>query len=94
MTDSPHDAIPRYQDELTEIRSDLHANPKLSLEEHRTSDVVAAKFAEWRIEVRGGTGVVGVLRSGNGEQAIGLRADMGALPTETARVKRNTAVVG
>jgi metal-dependent amidase/aminoacylase/carboxypeptidase family protein len=37
VTDSPHDAIPRYQDELTEIRSDLHANPKLGLEEHRTS---------------------------------------------------------
>ena len=51
MTDSPHDAIPRYQDELTEIRSDLHANPKLGLEEHRTSDVVAAKLAEWGIEV-------------------------------------------
>ena len=33
VTDSPHDAIPRYQDELTEIRRDLHANPKLGLEE-------------------------------------------------------------
>jgi metal-dependent amidase/aminoacylase/carboxypeptidase family protein len=40
----------------------------------------------------GRTGVVGVLRvlrSGDGEQAIGLRAHIGALPTETARVKRN-----
>jgi metal-dependent amidase/aminoacylase/carboxypeptidase family protein len=67
------------------------------LEEHRTLDLVAAKLAEWRIELHRGvgrTGVVGVLRSGNGEQAIGLRAHIGALPTETARVKRNTAVVG
>jgi metal-dependent amidase/aminoacylase/carboxypeptidase family protein len=47
VTDSPHDAIPRYQDELTEIRRDLDANPELGLEEHRTSDVVAAKLAEW-----------------------------------------------
>ena len=93
MTDSPHDAIPRYQDELTEIRSDLHANPELGLEEHRTSDVVPSS-PNGGSRCIGGTGVVGVLRSGNGEQAIGLRADMGALPTETARVKRNTAVVG
>jgi hypothetical protein len=49
VTASPLDAIPRYQDKLTEIRRDLHANPELGLEEHRTSDVVAAKLAEWRI---------------------------------------------
>jgi amidohydrolase len=83
VSDSPLDAIRRYHDELTEIRRDLHANPELGLEEYRTADVVAAKLAEWGIEVHrgvGGTGVVGVLRSGNGEQAIGLRADMDALP--------------
>jgi amidohydrolase len=83
VSDSPLDAIRRYHDELTAIRRDIHANPELGLEEHRTADVVAAKLAEWGIEVHrgvGGTGVVGVLRSGNGEQAIGLRADMDALP--------------
>jgi amidohydrolase len=84
---SPLDAIRRYHDELTDIRHDLHANPELGLEEHRTAEVVAAKLAEWGIEVHrgvGGTGVVGVLRSGNGEQAIGLRADMDALPMSEA----------
>ena len=46
---------------------------------------VAKKLAEWGIEVHrgvGGTGVVGVLRNGDGPQAIGLRADMDALPIE------------
>jgi hippurate hydrolase len=49
----------------------------------RTSDLVAAKLAEWGIEVHrniGKTGVVGVLRKGNGQASIGLRADMDALP--------------
>jgi hippurate hydrolase len=60
----------------------------LGFEEHRTSDLVAAKLAEWGIEVhRGlaGTGVVGVLRgTGDADRAIGLRADMDCLPMEEA----------
>jgi hippurate hydrolase len=80
---SPIDQLRRYHAELTAIRQDIHANPELGLEEHRTADLVARKLAGWGIEVHrsvGGTGVVGVLRSGNGEAAIGLRADMDALP--------------
>jgi len=80
---SPIDQIRRYHNELTEIRHDIHANPELGLEEHRTADLVAQKLQEWGIEVHRGvgtTGVVGVLRSGNGEGTIGLRADMDALP--------------
>jgi amidohydrolase len=87
VSDAPLAAIGAFHDELTAIRRDLHANPELGLEEHRTAEVVAAKLAEWGIEVHrgvGGTGVVGVLRSGNGEQAIGLRADMDALPIQEA----------
>ncbi len=79
--------IRRYHDELTDIRHDLHRHPELGLEEHRTADIVATKLAEWGIEVHRGvgrTGVVGVLRSGNGQAAIGLRADMDALPIEEA----------
>jgi hippurate hydrolase len=77
------DAIRNYHDELTAIRRDIHAHPELGLEEVRTSDLVAAKLAEWGIEVHrniGKTGVVGVLRKGNGQASIGLRADMDALP--------------
>jgi hippurate hydrolase len=77
------DSIRAYHDELTAIRRDIHAHPEIGFEEHRTSDLVAAKLAEWGIEVHrgvGGTGVVGVLRRGNGAASIGLRADMDALP--------------
>jgi amidohydrolase len=80
---SPIDQIRRYHPELTAIRQDIHANPELGLEEHRTADLVARKLEAWGIEVHRGvgtTGVVGVLRSGNGEGTIGLRADMDALP--------------
>ena len=81
------DHIGGFHDELTEIRHSLHANPELGLEEHHTADLVARKLTEWGIEVHrgiGGTGVVGVLRAGNGEQAVGLRADMDALAMEEA----------
>jgi amidohydrolase len=71
------------QDELTAIRRDIHAHPELAFAEERTSDLVAAKLAEFGCEVhRGlaGTGVVGTIRRGNTPKAIGLRADMDALP--------------
>ena len=79
------EAIRGFHDELTAIRRDLHANPELGLEEHRTAEIVAAKLAEWGIEVHRGvgkTGVVGVLKRGSARQAIGLRADMDCLPME------------
>ncbi|MFC4166332.1 M20 aminoacylase family protein [Teichococcus aestuarii] len=78
------DHIRRYHGELTAIRQDLHAHPELGLEEHRTAEIVARRLEEWGVdEVHrgiGGTGVVGVLRAGRGNRAIGLRADMDALP--------------
>jgi amidohydrolase len=83
MTESALDRARRYQDELAAIRHDIHAHPELGLEEYRTADLVAQKLEEWGIEVHrnvGKTGVVGVLRNGNGEAAVGLRADMDALP--------------
>lgn len=81
------DRIRAYHDELTAIRQDLHAHPELGFEEHRTSDIVAEKLAGWGITVHrgvGGTGVVGVLRRGNGPVSVGLRADMDALPITEA----------
>jgi amidohydrolase len=85
MTDSPLDRARLYQTELADIRQDIHAHPELGLEEHRTAEIVARKLEEWGIEVHRGvgvTGVVGVLRNGNGQTAIGLRADMDALPVQ------------
>ena len=73
--------------EIRTIRRDLHAHPELRYEENRTSDVVAARLAEWGIEVHrglGGTGVVGTIRHGKARRAIGLRADMDALPIQEA----------
>jgi amidohydrolase len=83
MTQAALDRARLYQDELAAIRRDIHAHPELGLEEYRTADLVAEKLAEWGIEVHRGvgkTGVVGVLRNGNGQGAVGLRADMDALP--------------
>ncbi len=83
MTQSALDRARTYQDELSAIRRDIHAHPELGLEEYRTADLVAKKLEEWGIEVHRGvgkTGVVGVLRNGNGQEAVGLRADMDALP--------------
>lgn len=84
MTDTILDRVRQYHAELTDIRRDIHANPELGLEEHRTADLVARMLEKWGIEVHRGigkTGVVGVLRNGDGP-SIGLRADMDALPIE------------
>src|SRR3978361_1028514 len=83
MTQSALDRPRLYQDELAAIRHNIHAHPELGLEEYRTADLVARKLEEWGLEVHRGvgkTGVVGVLRIGNGQDAMGLRADMDALP--------------
>ncbi len=66
------------------LRRDLHAHPELAFDERRTSDAVAAALERLGIEVHRGlakTGVVGCLRMGSGQgPAVGLRADMDALP--------------
>ena len=71
--------------ELQEIRRDLHAHPELCYEEQRTADVVAARLTEWGIPIVRGlgvTGVVGIVKNGSSHRAIGLRADMDALPMQ------------
>ena len=72
---------PRY----AQIRRDIHAHPELAYAEHRTADLVARHLEALGIETHrgiGGTGVVGVLRAGTASRAIGLRADMDALPMQ------------
>jgi hippurate hydrolase len=69
--------------ELTAIRRDIHAHPELAFEEHRTAALVADYLEGLGLETHRGigkTGVVGVLRAGSGQRAIGLRADMDGLP--------------
>ena len=72
------------------LRRDLHAHPELRFEERRTADVVAQKLIEWGIPIHRGLGTTGVVGTVHGRdggasgRALGLRADMDALPmTET-----------
>jgi hippurate hydrolase len=80
----PIDAIREFHDELTAIRRDFHAHPEIGMEETRTAGIVAAKLREWGVEVHEGvgrTGVIGILRNGEGP-SVGLRADMDCLPMD------------
>jgi hippurate hydrolase len=68
---------------LAAIRRDLHAHPELRFEEMRTADVVARALESWGIPAHRGlgkTGVVGIVKNGTSARAVGLRADMDALP--------------
>ncbi|MDE2200081.1 MAG: amidohydrolase [Rhodospirillales bacterium] len=75
-------SIAAQADELTEWRRDIHAHPELGFEEHRTSELVAARLAAWGIAVTRNiatTGLVGTLKRGHSARSIGIRADMDAL---------------
>jgi len=68
---------------MTEWRRDLHRHPELGFKEVRTSRLIAERLTAFGLEVHtgiGGTGVVGVLRRGASNRAVGLRADIDALP--------------
>jgi hippurate hydrolase len=65
------------------VRRDLHAHPELCFEEHRTAELIAEQLADWGIPVHRGlgkTGVVAILKHGSSRRAVGLRADIDALP--------------
>ncbi|MDI1260579.1 M20 aminoacylase family protein [Aquabacterium sp.] len=65
------------------LRRDIHAHPELCFEEVRTSDLIARTLEGWGIEVHRGlgkTGLVGVIQGRPGPNAVGLRADIDALP--------------
>ncbi|WP_296494298.1 M20 aminoacylase family protein [Rhodoferax sp.] len=81
------DAILTQAPALAVLRRDLHAHPELCFKEQRTSDLVAEKLTDWGIPIQRGlgtTGVVGIVKSGTSSRAIGLRADMDALPMQEA----------
>ena len=78
--------VTEFHEQMTEWRHDIHAHPEIAFEEKRTSDIVARELEQFGIEVHRGlakTGVVGVLKNGDGP-SIGLRADMDALPIQEA----------
>ena len=68
---------------IAAIRRDIHAHPELCFEENRTADLVSKCLADWGIPFHRGlgrTGVVGIVKNGSSPRAVGLRADMDALP--------------
>ncbi|KIC39076.1 amidohydrolase [Ruegeria sp. ANG-R] len=83
--------------ELRRLRQSFHQAPELGFEETKTKAKVAALLRQYGLEVHEGVGVVGILRAGKGNRAIGLRADMDALPIQEASahdyVSRNPGVM-
>jgi len=68
---------------IAALRRDIHAHPELCFEEKRTSDLIARALTDWGIPVHRGlgtTGVVGIVKNGTSSRAVGLRADIDALP--------------
>jgi hippurate hydrolase len=82
------DSIVTQSASIAAVRRDIHAHPELCFEEVRTADLVAQKLTEWGIPIHRGlgkTGVVGIVKGRDGGasgRAIGLRADMDALPMQ------------
>lgn len=82
--------IADFHDEITAWRRDLHQNPELMYDVNRTAGIVAEKLKEFGCDEVvtgiGRTGVVGIIKGSKGEgRAIGLRADMDALPIQEIR---------
>ena len=74
---------------ITTLRRDIHAHPELCFQEHRTAELIAKALSDWGIPIHrglGGTGVVAILKNGTSNRAVGLRADIDALPV----TERNT----
>jgi amidohydrolase len=75
--------VEQLHDEMVSWRRDLHANPELGFTESRTSTFIQERLKSFdvdEIQTFTGTGVVGVIHGRDGDEAIGLRADIDALP--------------
>ncbi|MGB0799770.1 MAG: M20 metallopeptidase family protein, partial [Planktomarina sp.] len=89
--------------EITAWRRDLHENPELLFDTHRTSEQVAMRLKEFGCDEivtgLGRTGVVGLIKgkSDTKGKVVGLRADMDALPiledTDVEYASKNPGVM-
>lgn len=80
VSDSWFANLPSLLPDLETLYTDIHAHPELSTQETRTADLAATHLRQAGFEVTtgvGGTGVVGLLRNGDGPTVM-LRADMDA----------------
>ena len=83
---APFEKLPSLLPEIEALYKDIHSHPELSMEEVRTSGIAADRLRAAGFEVTTGvgkTGVVGLLRNGDGPTVM-MRADMDALPVEEA----------
>ena len=79
------DSIVADAQAIAAIRRDIHAHPELCFQEQRTADLIAQALTDWGIPVHcglGKTGVVGIIKNGTSNRAVGLRADIDALPMQ------------
>jgi amidohydrolase len=79
-------ALEKMLPEMEEIYKDIHRHPELSMQEGRTAQIAADYLKKYNWDVTtgiGGTGVVGLLKNGDGPTVM-LRADMDALPVTEA----------
>ncbi|RZA10291.1 MAG: amidohydrolase, partial [Proteobacteria bacterium] len=77
------DVFRPFATESVALRQQIHQRPELGFQEHETARLVADRLRAWGYDVTegvGSTGVVGVLKVGDGTRSIGIRADMDALP--------------
>ncbi|HEX2602112.1 MAG TPA: M20 family metallopeptidase [Gemmatimonadaceae bacterium] len=78
--------LERLLPDLEKLYTDIHAHPELSMQETRTAGIAAARLRDAGYDVTSGigkTGVVGLLRNGDGPTVL-LRADLDALPVQEA----------
>ena len=82
--ESIFEGVDAILDDLEELYKDVHRHPELSMQEERTAALAAERLEQAGFEVTTGvgkTGVVGLLRNGDGPTVM-LRADMDALPVQ------------
>jgi amidohydrolase len=75
--------LDKRRESLIALRRDFHRHPELSLQEHRTAEIIAERLRAAKLDVRtgiGGTGVVGILHGDRPGRTIAWRADIDALP--------------
>ena len=91
------ESIAQQAGAMAALRRDLHAHPELRFEENRTADIVARQLTDWGIPIHRGlgtTGVVGIVHGRDGGacgRALGLRADMDALPMTESNTFAHTS---
>lgn len=86
VTDTVLAGLPDALDDLAALYQDIHRHPELSLQETRTARIAVERLTTAGHEVSegiAGTGVVGLLRNGDGPTVM-LGADMAALPVKEA----------